>query len=56
VAPFVHPLPASDAITLLRAVSAVRREREARSLEAEARRLAVLAPTLARRPHGFPER
>jgi hypothetical protein len=56
VAPFVHPLPATDAATLLWAVSAVRREREARSLDAESRRLAALAPTLARRPHAFPQR
>jgi uncharacterized RDD family membrane protein YckC len=56
VAPFVHPLPAVDAVTLLWAVSAVRREREARGLEAEARRLVALTPTLARRPNGFPER
>jgi hypothetical protein len=56
VAPFVHPLPAVDPITLLWAVSAVRRDREYRALDAEGRRLAALTPTLARRPNGFPER
>jgi len=53
---FVHPLPNVDPVTLLHAVSAVRREREFRALDAEARRLAALTPTLARRPNGFPER
>ncbi|GAA4165505.1 RDD family protein [Gryllotalpicola daejeonensis] len=56
VAPFVHPLPAADPVTLLWAVSAVRRLREARALDAEARRLAALTPTLARRPNAFPDR
>jgi len=55
-APFVHPVPAVDAATFLWAVSALRREREARALGAEARRLAALTPTLARRPNGFPDR
>ncbi|GAA4187822.1 RDD family protein [Gryllotalpicola kribbensis] len=56
VAPFVHPLPVIDPVTLLWAVSAVRRLRETRALEAEGRRLAALSPTLARRPNGFPDR
>ncbi|MFC4243566.1 RDD family protein [Gryllotalpicola reticulitermitis] len=54
--PYVHPVPAVDALTFLCGVSAVRRERESRALEAEARRLAALTPTLARRPNAFPER
>ncbi len=54
VAPYVHPLPAVDAVTFLAGVSAVRRAREARALDAEARRLAALTPTLAHRPNGFP--
>jgi uncharacterized RDD family membrane protein YckC len=56
LSPFVHPLPNVDAITFLWGVSAVRRIRETRGLEAEARRLEALTPTLARRPNGFPER
>lgn len=53
---YVHPLPAVDDVTLLHAVSAVRRDREFRALAGEAQRLAALTPTLARRPNGFPER
>ena len=56
VAPFVHPLPAVDAVTFLWAVSAARREREVLALEGEARRLAALTPTLAHRPNAFPDR
>ncbi|AYG04296.1 RDD family protein [Gryllotalpicola protaetiae] len=56
VAPFVHPLPAVDAVTFLWAVSAARRAREVRTLDGEARRLAALTPTLARRPNAFPDR
>ncbi|GAA4175600.1 RDD family protein [Gryllotalpicola koreensis] len=56
VAPFVHPVPAVDAVTFLWAVSAARRTRELRALEGEGRRLAALTPTLARRPNAFPDR
>jgi uncharacterized RDD family membrane protein YckC len=55
-APYVHPLPPVDALTFLYGVSALRRDRELRALDAEARRLAALTPTLARRPNGFPSR
>lgn len=55
-APYVHPLPAVDPLTFLYGVSAVRRERELRALDAEAHRLAALPPTLARRPNAFPAR
>ena len=55
-APYVHPLPATDPLTFLYGVSAVRRDRELRALDAEARRLAALTPTLARRPNAFPAR
>lgn len=42
VTPFVSPLPAVDAETLLRGVVAVRRDRELRALQLEAQRVAAL--------------
>jgi uncharacterized RDD family membrane protein YckC len=56
VAPFVSPLPAVDAETLLVAVAAVRRDRDYAALMLERERLARIAPTLTAMPHGFPER
>ncbi|WP_027479131.1 RDD family protein [Gryllotalpicola ginsengisoli] len=53
---YVSPLPNVDAATFLAGVSALRRERELRALDAEARRLAALTPALSRRPHAFPDR
>ncbi|KAB1659494.1 RDD family protein [Pseudoclavibacter chungangensis] len=56
VAPFVHPIPDVDADTFLRAVAAVRRDREYRALQLSSQRLERLAPVLNARPHGFPDR
>ncbi len=53
---FVSPLPAVKAELFLAAVSAVRRDREARALASEAERLATLAPVLRGLPHDFPDR
>ncbi|KAA9111703.1 RDD family protein [Microbacterium rhizomatis] len=54
-APFVSPLPAVDPETLLRAVAAVRRDREYRALVLEAQRVDALTAGTGI-PHGFPER
>lgn len=53
---YVSPLPAVDAETFVAAVSVVRREREARALDAEAANLQRLAPALEGLPSGFPRR
>jgi uncharacterized RDD family membrane protein YckC len=53
---YVSPVPAVDAETFVVAVAAMRRVRESEALALEARRLELLAPTLTRRPRGFPER
>jgi uncharacterized RDD family membrane protein YckC len=53
---YVSPLPAVDPETFVVAVSAVRRERESRALEAEARTLERLGPALGGLPAGFPRR
>ncbi len=55
-APYVHPLPATDPETFVVAVSALRRNREYRALEAERAVLARLAPALDGVPAGFPRR
>ncbi|HXR45333.1 MAG TPA: RDD family protein [Pseudolysinimonas sp.] len=54
--PYVAPLPDVPAELLLAGVVVVRREREARALALEARRLAELGPALDGLPHGFPAR
>lgn len=54
VAPYVSPLPPVPPEALLAAVTAVRREREARALLTEQRRLDALAPVLQERPYGRP--
>jgi uncharacterized RDD family membrane protein YckC len=56
VAPYVSPLPAVPAEAMLAAVIAVRREREARALLTEQRRLEGLAPVLDGLPYGYPSR
>jgi uncharacterized RDD family membrane protein YckC len=53
---YVSPLPAVDAETFVVAVSAVRRDREARALAVEAAHLDRLAPALEKLPPGFPRR
>ena len=53
---WVSPLPAVDAELFLAAVSVLRRERYARALDIERRRLDALAPALDGLPRGFPER
>ncbi|WP_168916277.1 RDD family protein [Microcella flavibacter] len=54
--PYVSPVPAVAPELLLAGVAVLRRERESRALELERARLEQLQPTLAARPHGFPER
>lgn len=54
--PYVSPVPAVSPELLLAGVAVLRRERETRALELERARLEQLQPTLAARPHGFPER
>ena len=53
---FVHPIPDVDADTFLRAVAAVRRQREATALELRRARRTHLATTLDALPNGFPQR
>lgn len=53
---YVHPIPDVDADTFLRAVAAVRRDREWAALQLRAQRLGRVAPVLDRLPHGFPQR
>lgn len=55
-APYVSPLPPVDAETFLVAVAILRRERDARGLALERRRLERLDPVLDALPHGFPDR
>lgn len=54
--PYVHPIPDVDADTFLRAVGAVRRDRELAAAELRRRRMARLEPILEQLPHGFPQR
>ncbi|MRH28896.1 RDD family protein [Microbacterium sp. SYP-A9085] len=56
VAAFVSPLPATDAETLVRAVVAVRREREYAALRLEDDRVAGLVARTPAGPRGFPQR
>jgi len=56
VRPHVSPLPPADPETMLRAVVAVRRDRELRGLELEARRVAALTAGASATPRGFPRR
>jgi len=56
VTPFVSPVPQADPESLLAAVSAVRREREAVALAREAAVLARLEPALTGTVPGFPPR
>ena len=55
-AAFVSPVPDTDPVLFLYAVSAVRRDREYAAHMLEEQRLATLTPVLTGRPHGFPER
>ncbi|GGA65143.1 RDD family protein [Pseudoclavibacter endophyticus] len=52
----VHPIPDVDADTFLRAVAAVRRDREWAAIELRRARLARVEPILEQLPHGFPQR
>jgi len=54
-APFVSPLPAVDPETLLRGVTAVRRDRELHALQLEAQRVAALVAADTGAPRGFPQ-
>lgn len=56
VAPFVAPVPAVDPETLVRAVVAVRRDREYTALQRVDARATALAPESADAPRGFPVR
>ncbi|WP_345801910.1 RDD family protein [Microbacterium sp. AZCO] len=53
---FVSPVPAVDPETMLRAVVAVRRDRELRALGLEAQRVASLTTGVSGAPRGFPQR
>jgi uncharacterized RDD family membrane protein YckC len=52
----VSPVPAVDGETFLRAVVAVRRDRELRALQLEQQRVAALTATASGVPRGFPAR
>lgn len=52
----VSPVPAVDAETFVRAVVAVRRDRELRALQLEDQRVAALTAAASGTPRGFPER
>jgi uncharacterized RDD family membrane protein YckC len=52
----VSPVPAVDPETLIRAVVAVRRERELHALELESARVASLTSAVSAAPRGFPSR
>ncbi|MDO9063480.1 MAG: RDD family protein [Microbacterium sp.] len=52
----VSPVPAVDGETFLRAVVAVRRDRELRALRLEDQRVAALTATASSVPRGFPSR
>jgi uncharacterized RDD family membrane protein YckC len=56
VAPFISPLPAADPEGLLRAVAALRRDRELHALSLEERRVAALTAAAPDLPRGFPAR
>ncbi|QAY60646.1 RDD family protein [Microbacterium protaetiae] len=56
VRPFLSPVPAVDAETLVRAAVAVRRDREYRALLLEDERVGSLLRRTATVPRGFPER
>lgn len=56
VAPFVAPLPQTDPETLVRAVVAVRREREYAALQRVDGRASALLGSASDTPRGFPER
>lgn len=53
---YVYPVPNAPAEIFLAAVVAVRRGRDAKALETQARILANLEPVLERLPHDFPNR
>lgn len=53
---YVFPVPPAPAAVFLRAVVALRREREASAFQREHDRLARLEPALTTLPHGFPRR
>ncbi|QDZ16460.1 RDD family protein [Humibacter ginsenosidimutans] len=55
-APFVAPLPNTDAETFLVAVAALRRDREYAALIGQERRLASVQGALSALPPGFPQR
>lgn len=52
-AAYTSPIPPVHPETLLVAIAAIRRDRDARSLDAQARRLAAVGPALTGNPHGF---
>jgi uncharacterized RDD family membrane protein YckC len=54
--PYVSPLPSVHPEAFLAGVAVLRRDREFRALESEARVLERLRPVLTSQPHGFPER
>lgn len=56
VSAFVAPVPPVDPEGFLRAVAAVRRDREWRALDLQARRVATLAAAAPDLPRGFPSR
>ncbi|GAA1985142.1 RDD family protein [Microbacterium pumilum] len=56
VAAHVSPVPGGDPETFIRAVVAVRRDRELRALQLEAQRVATLTSATTGTPRGFPER
>lgn len=53
---YVHPIPDVDADTFLRAVAAIRRDREWAALQLRSQRLDRVVPILEQLPHGFPQR
>jgi len=56
VTPFVAPVPASDAETFVRAVVALRRDREFAALSGESDRVSALTRAIPDAPRGFPRR
>lgn len=56
VMPYVHPMPNTDADSFLRAVAAIRRDREFAALERRWQQQHRILPTITRLPHGFPDR
>ena len=53
---YVSPVPSCDAGSFLAGVSAVRRDREYRSLQLRQQQLETLQPVLSALPNGFPDR